>query len=335
MLSIIGSLFVGAYAITPNEVVRSILAYFDGGVQAKEYASVHYLLFSIRLPRIFLAVIVGSGLSAAGAAIQGLFRNPLADPTLIGITSGGMLFAVAGIVLTNSILAGWSNYVGYYSITILAFIGSLLTTIFVYQLATKGNRTHVTTMLLAGIAITALAGAGTGLITYYSSEAELRDITFWTLGSLTGANWQVILTVAPLVLVAVILLYSIAGALDIFLLGEKEANYLGVNTQRVKWIVIGSTALAVGACVAVSGIISFVALVIPHIVRLINGPKHKKLIINSAFLGGILLLSADAFARTVIAPAELPIGIITALLGAPFFLWMLVKAKGKNTFNLA
>lgn len=329
IMAIVG-LSTGAYELS----VDQILQLFAGGSEGDLPSSIRYLLLDIRLPRVLLAVIVGAGLSVSGAAIQGLFRNPLADPTLIGITSGGMLFAILGIFFSGSLLAGLSAALGYAAIAFLSFLGSLITTLLIFRMATFGGKTYVTTMLLAGIAITALAGSVTGLLTYFSSEDQLRDITFWTLGSLSGANWTILLIVTPAVGLAVALLIRLARSLDLFMLGEGEAAYLGVNVQRTKWTIIICTALAVGISVSVTGIISFIALVVPHLLRLLSGARHRPLLINSALLGGGILLLADTAARTLIAPAELPIGVLTALLGAPFFIWMLMRARGRNSLTL-
>lgn len=326
LLSMFCSLFVGAYVVPFSEFYTSLIEWFYSG---KGIASdpFLYMLIYIRLPRVVLSVVVGGGLAAAGAAIQGLFRNPLADPALIGLTSGAMTFAVAGIVFASLFMEIVQSFLGYTLITFLAFIGSLLSTLLVYWLATKKGRTSVTTMLLAGIAVTALGGALTGLMTYFSSEDELRDITFWTLGSLAGVSWQMLAIIIPMVLIAISILLFYAPQLDLMLLGEQEAAYMGSNIQQAKWGVIGGVALAVGACVAVSGVIAFVALVVPHLIRLVKGPRHHNLILSAALLGGVLLLLADMFARTIIAPAELPIGIITALIGAPFFIGLLLKKR--------
>jgi len=234
-----------------------------------------------------------------------------------------MTFAVAGILFIGIL----KSFLGYASIALMAFTGSLLSTFLVYRLATSRGRTSVTTMLLAGIAITAFGGALTGLMTYFSTEDELRDITFWTLGSLGGATWTMLTLLAPMVLLPCFILYRYAHQLDLMLLGEQEAAYMGVHTQRIKCIVVACVAMAVGACVAVSGVIAFVALVVPHLIRLAKGPGHRNLLLSSAMLGGILLVVADMLARTIVAPAELPIGIITALIGAPFFIGLLLKTK--------
>lgn len=325
------SLFVGAYPLSGEEVLHALAHPFLGERVALANESLVYLIWQIRLPRVVLGLLVGAGLASAGAAIQGMFRNPLADPALIGVTSGAMVFAVAGVVFSSALLGAFSALLGYALVTVLAFVGSVSTTFLVYRLATHRGKTSVPTMLLAGIAITALGGALTGLMTYFSTEDELRDITFWTLGSVGGANWKLLAFVAPSVLMAFTLLLRQSRKLDILLLGEREAQYLGVNTQRTKWIIIGAAALAVGSCVAASGVIAFVALVVPHLVRLIHGSGHRKLLMCSALLGGVLMVGADAVARVIIAPAELPIGILTSLLGAPFFIWLLLSARNQRS----
>ncbi|NBC06861.1 MAG: iron chelate uptake ABC transporter family permease subunit, partial [Bacteroidetes bacterium] len=255
--SALTALLIGAYSLPVQQVGRVLGAQLFG-LEAGLPQTLSYLVWNIRLPRILLSVFVGGGLAIAGAAIQGLFRNPLADPALIGVTSGAMVFAVAGILFSASVLGVLGSWLGYATITVMAFTGSLLTTFLVYWLASSKGYTSVVTMLLAGVAITALGGALTGLMTYFSNEDELRDITFWTLGSLGGANWQMLALLAPLVLLPSFILWRQSSQLDLLLLGEREAAYTGVNTQRTKWIVIGCAALIVGACVAVSGVIAFV-----------------------------------------------------------------------------
>jgi len=327
LFTLVFALSQGAYQLS----LHTLIDVFDkSATNESGKVSSEYLLLTIRLPRILLGALVGAALAVSGAAIQGLFRNPLAEPTLIGITSGGMLFAVAGIFFANTLLVGLSTYLGYATVAIMSFVGSFMTTVIIYRLASYKGKTYVTTMLLAGIAITALCGALTGLMIYFSDEAQLRDITFWTLGSLSSANWKILYFILPSVCISCFFLMRTARSLDLFLLGEAEAAYLGVNVQRIKWSIIFFSALAVGTCVSVTGIIGFVALVVPHTLRLLTGTKHQALLINSGLLGGTLLVLADTFARTAIAPAELPIGVITALIGAPFFIWMLLRVRERN-----
>lgn len=322
------SLFVGVYDLSFSQIIEIIGASI-GLTETDISPAVQYLLINIRLPRICLGLLVGAGLSVSGAAIQGLFRNPLADPSLIGITSGGMLFAVGSIFLANTILVELNAVFGYATIGLSAFLGSFLATILIYRLSSYQGVTSVTTMLLAGIAMTAFCGAITGLMTYLSDEDQLRDITFWSLGSLSGATWSMIWVIAGPILGAIFFLVRLARPLDLLMLGEREANYLGISVQKVKRRVILLTAIGVGICVSVCGIISFVALIVPHMLRIISGPTHRALLINAAMLGAILITLADLVARIVIAPAELPIGILTAILGAPFFIGILLKNRSQ------
>lgn len=279
------------------------------------------VLLTIRLPRILLGILIGSGTAVSGAAMQGLFRNPLSDPSLIGVSSGAAVAAAILIVLVTP--AGFTGILGLFALPLTAFMGGLLATLAVYRLAKVADHTAVATMLLAGIAVNALAGAIIGLLTFVATDAQLRTLTFWSLGSLGAATWSSVFASTPFILAAIILLPRLATALNAFLLGEAEAGHLGVNVERVKRSIVILCALAVGASVAVSGIIGFVGLVVPHLLRLIIGPDHRYLLPGSALLGAVFLLGSDLIARTIAAPAELPIGIVTSVLGAPFFLWLL------------
>lgn len=318
---------IGAVEIAPPQVVAILGARLGVELPWAFDARQANVLLAIRLPRVVLGVLIGAALATAGAALQGLFRNPLADPGLIGIASGAALGATAIIVLGATLLQGLTGWLGYAALPLAAFAGGLLTTLLVYRLSLVGGRTVVMTMLLAGIAINALTGAATGLFTFVADDDQLRNITFWSLGSLGGATWRAVWVAAPLIGVAVLLLPRQARALNVFLLGEAEAGHLGIATERVKRLIIALAALAVGASVAVAGIVGFVGLIVPHLVRLLTGPDHRYVLPGSALLGGSLLVGADLVARTIVAPAELPIGIVTAILGAPFFLWLLNQAR--------
>lgn len=289
----------------------------------------HLVMWEIRLPRVLMAILVGAALAVSGAALQGLFRNPLADPALIGVSSGAAVSAAA--VMSTGWVAG-AGVLARFSVPLAAFAGGVVTTLLIYRLATVQGRTQVTTMLLGGIAITALAGALLGLLSYLADDATLRAINYWTMGSLGGASWSQLVIVLPLLLAAMTALPARAQALNALLLGEAEAGHLGFNVQRVKLQIIMLVALAVGAAVSVSGIISFVGLVVPHLLRALIGPDHRYLLPGSALLGGLLLVLADLLARTWIAPAELPIGVVTALMGAPFFLWLLWQQRQRSYF---
>ena len=323
------SLLVGAYDLSFSAFIdvlqQNVLASTEG--DHGNVAADSYLLFQIRLPRILLAGITGAGLAITGAAIQGLFRNPLADPSLIGITSGAMLFAVLAIVTMSTVLAAFTGFLQQFLIVVFAFIGGISTTYLVYFLSRKNGKTYVMTMLLAGVAITALAGAVTGIFIYLSDDQQLRDITFWSLGSFSGTSWTHLLIAIPIVVPGIILLHRYSNALNAIMLGEHEALYLGVRVEKVKTNIIILTSVIVGVCIALSGIIGFVGLVIPHFIRLLNGSDYRELMTYSALGGAIFMIIADNIARVIIAPAELPIGILSALIGGPFFLWLLVRVK--------
>jgi len=279
------------------------------------------VLLSIRLPRVLMGIVVGAGLAMSGAVLQGLFRNPLADPGLVGVSSGAALGAASAIVL------GAAAVFGPASIALFAFGVGLATTLIVYRIATRGNRTSVTTMLLAGIAINALCGAGVGALVLFADDGQLRDLTFWTLGSLGGATWATLGVTTLLVGVALVASPWLARALDAMLLGESEARHLGIRTERVKRTSVILAALAAAAATAAAGLIGFVGLVAPHIIRLILGPGHRALLPGAALMGALLLVSADLAARLVLQPVEIPIGIVTASIGAPFFLWLLLRER--------
>lgn len=301
----------GAIDIPAGQVAGAIARWF-GGVAASGDDRVVLML---RVPRLLLAMLVGSTLASSGVTMQGLFRNPLADPGLIGVSAGAALGAVAAIVLGGSS--------GSWLVAALAFAGGLTATSLVYVLGRR--RPGVANLLLAGVAINAIAMAGVGLLTFIASENQLRDLTFWTLGSLGGASWTRVATVAPWILLPLLCLPRAAHALNALLLGEGEATLLGFRPERLQPLLVGLVALAVGASVAFSGVIGFVGLVVPHLLRMVFGPDHRFLLPASALGGAILMVVADALARTVVAPGELPIGVLTALVGGPFFLWLLLR----------
>ncbi|WP_174803796.1 FecCD family ABC transporter permease [Martelella limonii] len=287
------------------------------------------IILDIRLPRAIMGFMVGASLAVCGAAMQGLFRNPLADPGLVGVSAGAGLGAVVMIVLGGSFAAPLYNLLGFYALPAAAFAGGLVTTLLLYRIATRHGQTSVATMLLAGIALSALAGAATGFLVYLADDRQLRDLTFWSMGSLAGATWTKIAAISPIMLVAFAVLPFMARGLNAITLGEATAYHIGIPVQRLKNITIVAVAAATGAGVAVSGGIGFVGIVVPHLLRLVIGPDHRYLLPASALLGGALLVLADLFARTVVAPAELPIGIITAIAGGPFFLWILLKNRSR------
>ncbi len=291
---------------------------------------------AVRLPRTAMAILVGAGLAVSGAMMQGLFRNPLADPGIVGVTSGAALFAVTAIVLGGSILAPVSVLLGNQMITLMAFMGGLINTWLLYKIATRGGYTNTSTLVLSGIAVGAMSGALTGLLIFIADDRQLRDITFWSLGSLSGSTYPRVLSVLPFVLLLTVITPMVARGLDALVLGDAAAFHMGIRVQRIKRLVILAVAAACGATVAVAGSIGFVGIVVPHLLRLVIGPSHRFLLPASAIGGATLLLLADSVARTIAAPAELPIGIVTALFGAPVFLFLLIgKRNGRGSGDLS
>jgi iron complex transport system permease protein len=322
------SVGVGAVAIAPLEVLSILSDRLGLGAPAAYQPVQEAVLLSIRLPRACLAILVGAALAVAGAAMQGLFRNPLADPGLIGISTGAALAAALVIVLGGALPLALTGLLRDAMLPLAAFAGGLATTWLVYRIASRDGRTEVATMLLAGIALNAVAGAGIGLLIFASDDQSLRDLNFWLLGSLGGVTWDSLLIAGPFMLAPALAALWLARPLNALLFGETEALHLGFEVERVKRLVVVLSALAVGASVALTGVIGFVGLVVPHLVRLTLGPDHRVLLPASLMLGAALLLLADLLARTLVLPAELPIGILTSCVGGPFFLWLLLRRRG-------
>ena len=286
------------------------------------------VLWDIRLPRMILGICVGAALAVSGAVMQGLFRNPLADPGIVGVTAGAGLGAVSAIVLGGILPLGVMSAIGFWLVPLAAFLGCWTSTIVLYRVSTRRGRTSVATMLLAGIALGALAAALSGILVYMADDAQLRDLTFWGLGSLAGATWSKTAIAGPIILIAIAIATTVAHGLNGLAFGEATAAHMGIPVQRVKNLAILIVAAATGAAVAVSGGIGFIGIIVPHLLRLSTGPDHEPLLLNAALLGASLLLIADIISRVIIAPAELPIGIVTAILGAPVFLWILLRRRG-------
>lgn len=322
------SLALGPVSLAFEHVLKSLgylLGIYTEADPAQQQANL--IIGQIRLPRTLLGLAVGAVLALSGVAMQGLFRNPLADPGLIGVSSGAALGAAVAIVGTTLVSIEipllWQPYV----LSICAFTGGLVITAMVYRLGRRDGQTHVATMLLAGIALAALAGALIGLFTYLADDATLRSLTFWNLGSLNGASYARLWPLLIITIGVALWLPRRAKALNALLLGESEARHLGINTEQLKRELVFITALGVGAAVAAAGMVGFIGLVVPHLLRLIVGPDHRLLLPASALAGASLLLLADLIARLALAPAELPIGIVTALIGAPFFLYLLLRSR--------
>lgn len=328
--SVVVGLSLGAVRIPPGEILSILWGKLTGAAASGTHDAV---LWHLRAPRVVLGLMVGAGLSVAGALMQGLFRNPLADPSLIGVSSGAALGAVFAIVLGGALLPTlpFLHHAGF--LPVAAFAGALGVTLFIQRLANSGGYTAVATLLLAGVAVNALVGAVIGFATFLATDAQLRTLSFWTLGSLGAADWAIVGIALPFCLGLVALAPLFAGALNALSLGEAEAAHLGYSVERIKGLIIFLTAAGVGVCVAYTGIIGFVGLVVPHLVRIMIGPDHRWLIPGSALLGASLLVLADTAARVVVAPAEMPIGILTAAFGAPFFLGMLLRQRRKALWS--
>lgn len=285
------------------------------------------ILFEIRAPRTVMGLLVGASLAVSGAIMQGLFRNPLADPGLIGVSSGAGLGAVTAMVIGSLLPVSMLNTAGGFLVPILAFIGGWGCMMILYTIATRQGRTSVAVMLLAGLALSAFAAALSGLLIYFANDSQLRSLTFWNLGSIAGANWSALKIAGPLMLISLLIAPFLASGLNRLALGEAAAMHLGVSVQRLKRASIFLVGLSVGVAVAVSGAIGFVGIIVPHLLRLVIGPDHRYLLPAAALLGAISLLLADVLSRTLIAPAELPIGIVMAIVGGPFFLYLLLRNR--------
>jgi iron complex transport system permease protein len=321
-IAIVASLSVGATGTSLAALPRAIAGAL--GLTDVQSSMEQLVLLDIRLPRTLLAMFVGAALAVSGAMMQGMFRNPLADPALIGVSSGAALAAVSMIVLGHSFAAPVVDALGVHALPIAAFLGGLLVTSMLVLIA-GGRNISTAALLLAGLAVAALAQSLMGLVAYMSSDRELRDLTLWTLGSLAGASWSKVLGVAPFLLLTLAVLPRLIRGLDGLLLGEAEAFHLGIEVEKTKRLIILATAASVASAVAVSGIIGFVGIVVPHIVRLLSGPRHATLLPLCAALGATLTLVADMITRTIVAPAELPLGIVMAIVGAPVFLHLVLR----------
>lgn len=331
--TILAAVILGAASIpikTALAVLLSPFTVFSGLFKAVEIADIHQsIIMQLRLPRVMQAAVVGASLAVAGAVFQGLFRNPMADPYVLGVSSGAALGAVAAM-LTGA--GATLSFAGFTAVPLYAFTGGVSTIALVYYMSRVGKVVPVMTLLLAGIAVNAFLSALVSLLTYFAGE-KLHQVVFWMMGGVGGATWSGVVTMLPYVFVGFCCIYYYSRELNILLLGEETAQHLGVNTERVKKILLVAASLLVAAAVSTSGIIGFVGLVVPHLVRLIAGPDHRILLPASALLGAILLIAADMLARIIIAPSELPVGIITAMVGAPMFIYLLKKRKKLRYFN--
>lgn len=286
-----------------------------------------YVIWDVRLARIVMAILIGSILAVAGTTMQGMFKNPLATPDLIGITAGATLMAAITIVLGGFFRHLLPEFLQFSMLSIAAFIGALLTTFAVYRMSTTQGKTNVVIMLLSGVAITALGFACVGFLIYLSKDEQLRDLTFWNLGSLSGATWMKNGILFAVMIISYSILIHRGKALNAMMLGEKDAEHLGINVEKIKKQIVVLTALMIGTSVAFAGNIGFVGLIVPYILRLIFKSNYQIILPMSAVMGSILLLVADTFSRTIVAPSEIPIGVITAFLGSPVFIAILIRFK--------
>lgn len=313
---------VGPVAIPPNVIFKIILARLPlAAIEVDWPSTFNTILYQIRLPHTALMALTGMALGASGAAYQGLFRNPLADPYIIGVASGAGLAAV----LTMSLR--WpSTTLGLLTIPAAAFVGALITVGIVYMLARVGRTTPITTLILAGVAVSTFTSALTSLIMLLSTDELYRAIA-WLLGGSALGGWPSVLAALPYLLVGLAVLLFLGRPLNVLQFGDEQALQLGLNVEQYKLVIVAASSLVAATAVSFSGIIGFIGLVVPHLVRLLWGPDYRRLIPLATIVGGVVLLASDIVARTVLAPRELPVGIVTAVIGAPFFLWLLRRAK--------
>jgi iron complex transport system permease protein len=318
------SVAVGSVFIPPATLLRMLAAQLPGvGLQPNWPETFTAIVFKIRLPHAALITLSGAALAGSGAAYQGLFRNPLADPYLIGVASG------AGLGAVLSMAVHWpETLLGFYFIPIVAFVGALVTVLLVYNLARVGSTLPTTTLILAGVAVSAFATSLTSFLMLNSGD-EVHRALAWLLGGGTMSGWQPVLASAPYIAAGLLALVLTAHTLNLLQFGEEQAQQLGLNVERTKNLLIVATSLTTAAAVSFSGLIGFIGLVVPHLVRILWGPDYRRLVPLSILGGGSLLLLADLLARLVMAPQTLPVGIVTALAGAPFFLWILLRAKSQ------
>lgn len=319
---------IGQLAITPAEVAGSLLrAIGIDTAWASDDQTIESTLWIVRFPRIVMGLAVGAALAVAGAVMQAIFGNPLAEPGVVGVSAGAAFGAALSIVLAS---LGLGFFTTSWATAALAFAGGLGATLLVYAVSRSNGRTEVVTLLLMGIAINAFAGAGLAFLLFAGSAASREQIVFWQLGSMNGSRWHEVAIVAIVSVVGLVVALIIAGRLNLLALGERSARHLGVNVEALRVGSIVLVALLTGVAVAFCGIIAFVGLVVPHIIRMAIGPSHRPLILASAIGGGALLVYADLIARTMVAGADLPIGMLTSLIGGPFFFFLLYRQRKRS-----
>lgn len=324
---VVAAASLGAVSIPFSDVARMLIARLPGVTSSTDWSEqAEAIIFQIRLPRVITAVVVGGALAAAGVVFQGLLRNPMADPYIIGTSGGAALGATIALLLPIHVV-----WFGFTLVPLAAFVGALVTVLVVYNIARVGPRTPVTTLLLSGFAFSSMLAAVMSFLMLISGHT-LRRVVLWTMGGVTASSWPQLRIVVPLILVGIVAAYSLANDLNAFLLGEEQAAYLGVNVEQRKLALLMLGSLLTGAAVSVSGLVGFIGLVVPHVTRLIFGPDHRLLLPTSTLIGGLFLVLADLLARLLLAPTEIPVGIITALIGAPFFIYLLRQSKREYAF---
>jgi iron complex transport system permease protein len=315
--AVVAGIAFGAVAVAPGEVVAAI----GRALRGESGGMSDTLILQVRLPRVLLAALVGASLAGAGAIYQALFRNPLADPYIVGISSGAGLAAVIALTMTAQATA-----LRYGTVPAAAFAGAIVTMLLVYRLASWRGRLDTASLLLAGVAVSYTLAALTSFIQVFARE-QMASVVFWMMGGLGAASWPYVAMVAPMTLLGSALALSFSRELNLMLLGDDRAGHLGLSVERFKFFALAVASLLTAAAVAVAGLIGFIGLMIPHMVRLTLGPDHRSLLPASLLGGAIALVLADLAARTVIAPVEIPVGVVTAVLGGPFFVWLLVRGE--------
>lgn len=341
VVAVIVSAGRGQLPIPAAEVVGSVLHRLDAGLEGMlaragmhvdlplavgplpEHVQGENTLWLVRFPRVVLALLIGAALAAAGALMQGVFGNPLAEPAIVGVSPGAAVGASLVFVTGATFLGEWT-------VAVAAFGTGLVTTLLVYALSRSGGRTEVVTLVLTGVAVTAVAFAIVAFATFAATPEAREQIVFWQLGSLNGARWPAVLAVLPFIGVGLVTAVALARSLDLLALGERSARHLGVNVERLRIVAIVAVAMLVGSGVAFAGVIGFVGLVVPHLVRMVTGPGHRVLLPASALGGALLLVGADLVARTAIRYADLPLGMLTALVGGPMFFWLLRRTRARQ-----
>jgi iron complex transport system permease protein len=318
---VIIALSYGALEIPLAELSQALLQQTNGNSESDIY---RYVIWDIRLPRLFTAILVGLGLALSGVCMQALFRNPLADPALIGVSNGAAVGAVTVIVFAP-IISSIIPIV--FALPLAAFIAGLIATLIVVAISTRNGRSDTALLLLAGIAINAVAGAMIGLMTFIADDNQLRDLTFWSMGSVGKASWRELAVAAPLIIVCSLALFHYRHVLNSLLMGEQVAGHMGHNIKKIKLHIIILTTIIVATTVSIAGVIFFVGLVIPHLLRIAIGPDHRVLLPFSMLSGAVIMMLADSIARTIIAPAEMPIGLIMSAVGGPFFILLLLQQR--------